>query len=66
MPHSKDESRTKLVFEMYDDATIKDLQALAILQEILGDPRHRVEVAQDRSDETDAHPLPASYRYEMG
>lgn len=47
----------------YAEATFRDLQALAELQVLFGDPRRRVEVASV-AVEGDLVPMPACRRYE--
>jgi hypothetical protein len=64
MPYERDRRKDTSVLTNYGEVTLRDLQALAQMQELLGDPRKRVEVPQT-GPEDKTPPMPASKRYEM-
>jgi hypothetical protein len=64
MPYKRDETRDVTAFSPQVEVTLRDLEALAQMQELLGDPRRRVEVPQAGPDE-ESVPMPASRRYEI-
>ena len=60
---NQEKNEGESVLAAYGQATFRDLQVLARLQEVLGDPRKRVEVPQTGPGEK-SPPLPTSRRYE--